>query len=144
MPIHLIGCRFVVIVGETVVYGVRSHNYAPMRVLVYESNLMWSSRLLQSLRKLGYTPQLLSEVPAETDAKAAIVNLGEHLGDTATLVHQLQSLGVKVIAHAGHKEKQLLELGKAAGADILATNSQLTFKLPELLEQVFVPDQRAP
>jgi hypothetical protein len=69
-------------------------------------------------------------------AGAAIVNLGDRSLPAGELVAKLHELGVKVIAHAGHKEKDLHALGREAGADVLATNSQLTFKLPELLAQV--------
>ncbi len=111
-----------------------------MRVLIFETNLMWSSRLVQSVRKLGHEPLLRATMPETSEgARAAIVNLGESRLDPTQLVEQLHKLGVKVIAHAGHKEKELMEIGKRANADILATNSQLTFKLPDLLNQVNVP-----
>jgi hypothetical protein len=105
-----------------------------MRVLVYEDNLMWSSRLVNTLRKLGHEPQQRKE-PFPEQADVAIVNLGEERYQLEHLVPELQALGVVVIAHAGHKEKQLHELGKAIGCDILATNSELTFKIESLLEQ---------
>ena len=108
-----------------------------MIVLVFETNLMWSSRLMKSLRELGHEPHLRDKMPEESEgAVAAIVNMGDRSLPAAPLVARLHELGVKVIAHAGHKEKELHELGREAGADILATNSQLTFKLPELIDQV--------
>lgn len=108
-----------------------------MRVLIFEPNLMWSSRLNQSLRKLGHEPLLRTALPVESEgADAAIVNLGEVKLDARTLVAKLHELGVPVIAHAGHKEKELQELGKAAGVEVLASNSQLTFKIEELLNRV--------
>src|SRR5687767_119896 len=113
-----------------------------MTVLLYETNLMWSSRLVNSLVKLGHEPKLLAQPVAQT-ADAAIVNLGEASLDPPKLVPWLRDLGVVVIGHAGHKEKDLLELGRAAGCDILATNSQLTFKLPELLDQAARRDTSA-
>ena len=45
-----------------------------------------------------------------------------------------------MIAHAGHKEKELLELGKDLEVDRLATNSELTYKLPQILEELRKPD----
>jgi hypothetical protein len=112
-----------------------------MRVLIFEPNLMWSSRLVQSIRKLGHEPLLRTSMPEVSEgAQAAIVNLGEVKLDPSALVAKLKDLGVSVIAHAGHKEKELLELGRDAGVEILATNSQLTYKLDQLLEQVILPD----
>ena len=112
-----------------------------MRVLIFESNLMWSSRLVKSLKALGHEPAVLGGTPADVRADSAIINLGDPKFDPRKLVEQLHDRGIKVIAHAGHKEKELLELGREAGADVLATNSQLTYKLEELLRQVEIPEQ---
>lgn len=105
-----------------------------MVVLVFEDNLMWSSRLVQSLRALGHEPILLSEVPHPLPAaNAAIVNLGSTSLPGHRLAPLLHAAGIAVIAHAGHKEKDLLKLGRKANVEVLATNSELTHKLPELL-----------
>jgi hypothetical protein len=108
-----------------------------MRVLVFEDNLMWSARLKQSLTALKHEPVMLSRVPAELPlAEAAIVNLGSQSMHAQELVPKLKLAGVFVIAHAGHKEKELQQLGKDLGCDRLASNSQLTFKLADLLPRV--------
>ncbi len=105
-----------------------------MRVTVFEDNLMWSSRLVQSLKALGHEPLLVSKLTDDWGTpEAAIVNLGSSSLVATDLVPRLHELGAKVIGHAGHKEKDLLSLGKVAGCDRVATNSELTFKLPELL-----------
>jgi hypothetical protein len=116
-----------------------------MKILIFETNLMWSSRLIQSVRSLGHEAVLCNGVPETSDgASVAIVNLGETKFDPAAITTRLHELGVKVIAHAGHKEKQLIELGRGAGVDVLATNGQLTFKLDQLLRQVEIPEQGEP
>jgi len=108
-----------------------------MKVLIFEDNLMWSSRLTQSLKAFGHEPAVRTGLPAEAEgATAAIINLGSKSPDPAALVTRLHELGIRVIAHAGHREKELIELGRAAGADVLATNSELTFKLPKLVEDL--------
>ena len=104
-----------------------------MTVWAFESNLMWSSKLRQSLRILGHECVLLKEVPAEGTADVAIVNLGE--GDPKALIAALKGRGVPSIGHAGHKEKELHDLGRDAGASLLATNSEIAHKLPDLLEK---------
>ena len=104
-----------------------------MTVWTFESNLMWSSKLRQSLRILGHECVLLKDVPAEGTADVAIVNLGE--GEPKTLIASLTERGVPTIAHAGHKEKELHDLGREAGATLLATNSEISHKLPDLLEK---------
>jgi hypothetical protein len=109
-----------------------------MRIFVFETNLMWSSRLARTLAAFGHEPLLRTTLP-ETDegADLAIVNLGSPEPSPSDLVARLHFLGVKVLAHAGHKEKELHELGRQIKADRLATNSELTFKLPQLIEEIF-------
>jgi hypothetical protein len=107
-----------------------------MRVLVYEDNLMWSARLVRSLSALGHEPLVRTKVPEDAEpADAAIVNLGSSTMNPAVLVPLLTSAGIYVIGHAGHKEKELHQLGKSVGCNTLATNSELTYKLPALIER---------
>jgi len=75
----------------------------------------------------------MGEIPE--GVQVAIVNLGSRAMDPAALVDALREKGVYVIAHAGHKEKELHELGRTLGCDRLATNSEITHKLPQLLEE---------
>jgi hypothetical protein len=96
-----------------------------------ESNLMWSSRLRQSLVAFGHEAVISEQVP-EGQFDLAIVNLGE--AKLADQVSTLKNRGIEILGHAGHKEKQLLELGRELGVDRLVTNSQLTNKLPELIK----------
>lgn len=110
-----------------------------MEVLVFEDNLLWSSRLQKTLRSLGHEPTVLTHTPPSTDAPLAIVNLSARAFDPTSVVGDLRALGVYVIGHAGHKEKELLTLGKEAGCDRLATNSQVTFELDRLLELAKLP-----
>lgn len=108
-----------------------------MTVLIFEDNLMWSARLKKTVASLGYEAVLLNRIPAELpEAEAAIVNLGSATIPAAELVPKLKANNTYVIAHAGHKEKQLQELGKELACDKLASNSELTFKLKEILEGV--------
>lgn len=108
-----------------------------MRVWVFETNLIWSSRLLQSLRQLGHEAQVHSSVPSEGAADAAILNLASP--EFTELVPALRERGVYTLCHAGHKEKDLLQLGREAGCDAVATNSELTFKLESLLAKAAKP-----
>jgi hypothetical protein len=105
-----------------------------MKVLVYEDNMMWSARLMNSLQKLGHEAQLV-QTPEARAADAAIVNLGSENLDPVNLVPALKEIGVVVIGHAGHKEKDLLSLGREAGCQIVATNGELTYKIEALLER---------
>ncbi len=108
-----------------------------MRILVFEDNLMWSSKLLQTLKALGHEPLLRTAMPSDAEgAQIAIVNLGSPKLQPAALVTALNALKVHVIGHAGHKEKELLALGKQAGCGTLATNSELTFKIEAILGRI--------
>lgn len=105
-----------------------------MRVLVFEDNLMWSARLKKTISSLGHEAVLLPSIPLEIpEAEAAIVNVGSASLDPRVLVPRLKDAGIYVIAHAGHKEKELQELAKDLGCNRLASNSELTFKLDKLL-----------
>lgn len=105
-----------------------------MIVRIVESNLMWSSRLVKSVRACGAEPVLASN-PDPEPCDVVILNLGD-LGEKAMEVTSaFRQVGAVVVAHAGHKEKELHALGKEAGCDILATNSELTWKLEKILEK---------
>ncbi|HRK21261.1 MAG TPA: hypothetical protein PLX06_05605 [Fimbriimonadaceae bacterium] len=111
-----------------------------MRVLVFESNLFWSSRIVKSLSALGHEPLLVAK-PADQypEAQAAILNLGVSEFEPSALVPALRSKGVFVIGHAGHKEIDLRQMGKKAGCDRIASNSEMTFKLESLLLEAASP-----
>jgi hypothetical protein len=105
-----------------------------MKVLIFEDNLMWSQRLRQSVAALGHEAVLFSTTPNQmVSGDVAIVNLGSPKISPSELVPMLKEAGIRIIAHAGHKEKELRELGKSLGCERIASNSELTFKLGELL-----------
>lgn len=100
-----------------------------MKVLLLENNLFWSQRLRMGVRHLG-GEALLNQPEAEVDV--AIVNLAEV--DPST-IKMLKGRGCFVIGHAGHKEKDLIERGRAAGCDRVVTNGALTHKLEQILKE---------
>ena len=103
-----------------------------MTVWIFERNLLWSARLKNALATLGHAPRLCGALPEDGGADLAIVNLGE--GDRIeSLVPALKARGVPVLAHAGHREKELLALGKSLGVDRLATNGQMANDLERVL-----------
>lgn len=108
-----------------------------MRVLVFEDNLMWSSRLVQSLRGLGHEAILRTKPEVtEGEADAAIVNLGSATLTPQQLIPLLRTARIHTIGHAGHKEKDILQLGKETGCETLVSNSELTFKLGDILKRI--------
>ena len=102
-----------------------------MTVWIFESNLMWSSRFVNTVRGSGHQAVVTTTVP-EGAAGAAIVNLGDP--NVGPIVSELASRGIYTIAHAGHKEKELINLGKQMKVDRVASNSEITNKLPQMLD----------
>lgn len=96
---------------------------------------MWGPRLRKSVEAVGHQPIVFTKMPAEIEsAEVAIINLSSTTFPPNELVPRLKEAGIRVIAHAGHKEKDMHRLGSELGCDQLVTNSQLTFKLSEILK----------
>jgi hypothetical protein len=107
-----------------------------VRILILEDNLFWSARLEKTLAALGHEPTTTANPDARSEGfQVAIVNLGCEKFHLGTLVPRLKKGGAYVIGHAGHKEAELREEGANAGCDHIATNSELTFRLGDLLER---------
>lgn len=114
-----------------------------MRVLILEDNLFWSARWVRSLRALGHETVLAGSVakaPAwlaagPPEAEVAIANLGTTVLPLEEWLPALRALGVRTVGHAGHKEKGLLDRGRAAGCDLVVTNGEITHKLAAVLER---------
>lgn len=106
-----------------------------MRILIFEDNLMWGPRLVKSAQAFGHEPVLLSKIPNQIPSgDVAIINLGSIAMPAVELIPNLKGQGIKILAHAGHKEKELHALGKDLGCDRLATNSEITNKLEQILQ----------
>jgi len=106
-----------------------------MKVVVFEDNLMWSSRLAKSIDSLGHEPIIISKADIDIPAaEVAIVNLGSPTFSAAELIPTLKKQGTHVIGHAGHKETPLLEFGRDSGCDQIVSNSSLTFRLADILK----------
>jgi hypothetical protein len=110
---------------------------ASLKVWVFEDNLIWSERLLRTLRSLGHEATALVAIPDGGEkADTALINLSSRAVRPETLAPSLKSMGVRTIGFAGHKEKEVLAAGRAIGCDVVATNSEVTFKLESLLGPV--------
>jgi hypothetical protein len=105
-----------------------------VNVLALETNLMWVSKLKLGLVGLGHTPTFTGRLPDDLGSfELAIVNLGEEPSRLAETVRRIQAAGLPIVAHAGHKEKELMELGASLGIGALATNSEMTHSLAAVL-----------
>lgn len=105
-----------------------------MKVLIFETDLLWSVRLANGARALGHEAEVVGpgfgELPV---GDVAIVNLGGRGYGVGELVLSLKEAGVFVIGHAGHKEKLLLEGGREFGCDKVVTNGSLAQRLDLVL-----------
>lgn len=115
-----------------------------MRCFIYERDLLWSVRLKNAFTALGHDAIVIGDSEPTEAPDLAIVNLASNAWPLETLMRRLQSQGVIVIGHAGHKEKHLHELGANLGCDILATNSELAHKLANLTEKANQVKQSRP
>lgn len=114
-----------------------------LKVLIFEDNLMWSVKLKKAAQALGHEVHVFERIPDQIpQAHAAIVNLGSDTLGVDSLLPLLKRQSIWTVGHAGHKEKALLEAGREAGCDLIASNSTLTFKLDQVLAQA--PGQAGP
>ena len=87
----------------------------------------------QSVAGFGHEPTVALKVPESPECfDVAIVGLASE--PMRAEIPKLVALGVHVIGHAGHKDKELHALGRELGCHELATNGQITFKIGEMLE----------
>jgi hypothetical protein len=108
-----------------------------LTILIFEDNLIWGPRLTKTAAAFGHQPVVLAKMPQTIpDGDAAILNLSSKTFQLDELVPLLRAKGIKMIAHAGHKEKELFELGKGLGCDVLATNGEITNKLDKILAEL--------
>lgn len=110
-----------------------------MKVLIVEDNLMWSERLRRGAAALGHQATVSPDGTSEAVPDLALVNLGLRQGNAAAIIRSLKARGVRVVGHAGHKEKDLLAAGEAAGCDRVVSNGTLAARLPEVLSQAGTP-----
>ena len=91
---------------------------------------------MKSVVAFGHEATVFAKAPPEMPvADVAIVNLSSRAILPSDIVPKLKAAVIKVIAHAGHKEKELLELGKELGCDRLATNGEITHKIDQILNE---------
>ena len=105
-----------------------------MKVLVLEDNLLWSSRVSKTLRSLGHEVEVVTALPDSPTAELAIVNLSSP--ELFEAVALLRASGIPVLGHAGHKEKELWQKGREAGCYRIVSNSEMTFKLPDIIKEL--------
>ncbi len=75
---------------------------------------------------------MVSSVPAELKNDVSILNLSSN--NIQNEIRQCRELGMFIIAHAGHKETEKMEMGRVSGVDRIVSNSEITHKIEQILE----------
>ncbi len=100
-----------------------------MKVFVYDTNLILSSRIKSQIKNLGY------EVANSEDNEAclALINLESPKG--LETLKNLKEKGIKVVGYCGHKNIELIKKAKETGVDEVVPNSYIAGNLKEILEK---------
>ncbi|MCH7945805.1 MAG: hypothetical protein IIC73_07310 [Armatimonadetes bacterium] len=107
-----------------------------MKILILEDNLMWSVRLKKAAQAAGHECSVRSSLDKDLpQSDVAVVGLASRTIDPREAVPGLKSTGAYVIGHAGHKEPDLLELGRALGCDRVVTNGEIARKFVEMVAE---------
>jgi CheY-like chemotaxis protein len=115
-----------------------------MRALLIEENLMFSAMVEPALRRLGYDVRTVAPGPAaaaiDRDAPdLVLINLTSR-NSAPDLIRSLRSLPgggeLAIVGYAGHVEREFLQAGREAGADLVVPNSALRTALPKVLEKL--------
>ncbi len=101
-----------------------------MKVFLYDTNLILSSRISSQIKSLGYE---LVEKDNAREACVALVNLEGPKG--LEVLKELKEKGVKVVGYCGHKNLPLIQKAQELGADLVVPNSQVAANLKEILER---------
>jgi hypothetical protein len=108
-----------------------------VKVVILENDLMWSVRLQKRMQSLGYDAQVIDrwtdEIPY-TDI--AVINMRSREFPLEKTVDLLKEKKVFILGHVGHKESDLILLGKNLNIDKIVTNSMMIHKLEEILKEI--------
>jgi len=112
-----------------------------MKILLSDSNLITSSKIVSQLKALGWEVYTASrwgrarEVLRENpDIKVAVINL-ESFGGVEFLESLKQEYpGVKTVAYCGHRNSGLQKKAKELGAEVVVPNSVAVSSIVDLIK----------
>ena len=119
----------------------------PPTLLLAADDLLFSSRLGEAARPLGYPLRVAPSLDtvretarAEPPPVAILVSLNARRFDANALIRDLKSdaatRGIPILAFAGHVETAKHVAAREAGADMTAANSSVSLHLPKLLTRL--------
>ncbi|MCL6624211.1 MAG: hypothetical protein K6T17_06285 [Fimbriimonadales bacterium] len=107
-----------------------------MTILLLNKNLLWTVRLRKALTAEGHTVLSPSSLDALPNADVAIINLYDYHQELKPLVAKLKTQNTFVLAHAGHKDKDLWEQATRAGCHRVISNGEIAARLPVILKEL--------
>lgn len=104
-----------------------------MTVAIYEPNLFWAAKIRAAIHAAGWR---CSDWPAHERVHILVAGLYADPSELEAVVRHAGELGVPVLGHAGHKEKELLALGRRLGCRSVLTNGELAHRLKTHVERL--------
>jgi hypothetical protein len=103
------------------------------RVLAVVSDLMLSSRVVESLASVGHVVDVVPEVPTASDSDLIVADLD------AVEAKALASLERPTLGFYSHVDVDTRRAAEAAGVDIVVPRSRMVRELPQLVEGLLSP-----
>ncbi|MEO6909232.1 MAG: hypothetical protein ABI210_15205 [Abditibacteriaceae bacterium] len=97
-----------------------------MKVLLFDDNLLSSTRLQRALETQGHEVQVITKPDAGESIDLVLINLGSRSLPGIELISQCRELlpGAIVNGFCGHLEIEIRRAAKAAGINKILTNDQ--------------------
>ena len=118
----------------------------PPAAVIVDDNLMFAIVVEGALRREGYAVRTLPGGASMADDIAALapalvfVNLTSARYAGPALVRDLRArpelAGTPIVGYAGHVERDFLQAGRDAGADMVVPNSAVRAAMPEVLAKL--------
>jgi CheY-like chemotaxis protein len=121
----------------------------PRVVIVADDDLLFSTRIASAVTACGHRPQVVRTGAAFQEAlrkhpAAAILNLASSRLDAITAIRDAKSdrstRTIPLLGFCGHADAPRRAAARSAGCDVVATNGEVSSKLPRLLQALFGPN----
>ncbi len=104
-----------------------------MKVLLFDGNMITSSKIASTLRSAGFEVVVGKEFQ---EVKVALVNLESPGGEEFLKEIKENHPEIKVVAYCGHKNTQMQKRAKDLGADMVVPNSKAVLDPVSLVKEV--------
>lgn len=114
---------------------------AERRALLFDTDLFFSVRIAETLRRSGYETKTVRRLDSFREAldqqapQVAFVNMGARGVDWRAAIAAAREAGVAIIAFGPHVEIEAQTEARRAGATAVVANSQLVGDMPALVER---------